>query len=70
LQVEINKPELLRDLCNYLARHGFVAVAASRERANVIVPDAGSDMAAVLLLKARVRAWRMLHPGITVRIPR
>jgi hypothetical protein len=68
LQVEINEPELLRDLCRYLARHGFVAVAASQERAEVIVPDAGSDIAAVLLLGTRVRAWRMLHPGITVRI--
>lgn len=70
MQIEINEPELLSDLCDYLSRHGFVAVAASRERANVLVPTAGSDMTAVLLLKARVIAWRATHPGIKVRIDR
>ena len=70
MQIEINEPELLSDLCDYLARHGLIAVAASQERANVLVPDAGSDLAAVLLLRARVTAWRATHPGIKVRINR
>ena len=70
MQVEIDEPELLQDLCDYLARHGFIAVAASQERANVLVPEAGSDMAALLLLKARVRAWLAIHPGIKVKIDR
>jgi hypothetical protein len=70
MQVEIDEPELLRDLCDYLSRHGFIAVASSEERAEVLVPDAGSDLAAFLLLKARVRAWRAIHPGIGVRIDR
>jgi hypothetical protein len=68
VQIEINEPEFLRDLCDYLSRHGFVAVSASRERADVLVPDAGSDLAALVLLKARIRAWRAIHPGIEVRI--
>jgi hypothetical protein len=70
VQIEINEPELLNDLCDYLSRHGLVAVAASRERANVLVPSAGSDLAAVLQLRARVMAWRATHPGIKVRIDR
>jgi hypothetical protein len=70
VQIEINEPELLHDLCDYLSRHGFIAATASRERANVLVPDAGSDLAALLLLKARVRAWSAVHPGIKVRIDR
>jgi len=41
VQIEITEPELLNDLCDYLSRHGIVAVAASRERANVLVPTAG-----------------------------
>jgi hypothetical protein len=68
VQIEINEPELLHDLFDYLARQGFIAVTASRERGNVLVPDAGSDLAAWLVLKARVRAWRAIHPGIRVRI--
>ncbi len=70
MQIKINEPELLRDLCDYLSRHGFIAVTASPERADVLVPDAGSDLAALLLLKARVRAWGAVHPGIKVRIDR
>ncbi len=70
MQIEINEPELLHDLCDYLSRHGFIAVAASRERANVLVPEAGSDLAAFLLLRARVAAWRATHPGIKVQIDR
>ncbi len=70
MQIEINEPELLNDLCDYLSRHGLVAVAESQERANVLVPSAGSDMAAVLLLRTRVMAWRATHPGIKVRIDR
>jgi len=70
VQIEINEPELLSDLCDYLARHGLIAVAASQERANVLVPDARSGLAAVLLLRARVTAWRATHPGIKVRINR
>jgi hypothetical protein len=70
VQIEINEPELLDDLCDYLSRHGFIAAIASPERADVLVPDAGSDLAALLLLKARVRAWTATHPGIGVRIDR
>ncbi len=70
MQIEINEPELLHDLCDYLSRHGLIAVAATQERANVLVPEARSDLAAFLLLKARVGAWRMSHPGIKVRIDR
>ena len=70
MQIEINEPELLSDLCDYLSRHGLIAVAASQERANVLVPNAGSDLAALLLLRARVTAWRATHPGIKVRINR
>jgi len=70
VQIEINEPELLSDLCDYLSRHGLIAVAASQERANVLVPDAGSGLAAVLVLRARVTAWRAIHPGIKVRINR
>jgi hypothetical protein len=70
VQIEINEPELLHDLCDYLSRHGFIAATASLQRANVLVPDAGSDLAALLLLKARVRAWSATHPGIKVRIDR
>jgi hypothetical protein len=68
LRIEINKPEFLHDLCDYLSRHGFVAVRASPEQADVLVPDAGSDLAALLLLKARIRAWAATHPGIDVRV--
>ena len=68
MQIEINEPELLHDLCDYLSRHGFIAAAANQEQANVLVPEAGSSMAAVLLLKARVRAWCATHPGIEVGI--
>jgi len=39
VQIEINEPEVLRDLCDYLSRHGFIALAASRERADVLVPE-------------------------------
>jgi hypothetical protein len=70
VQIEINPPELMQDLCDYLARHGFIAVGTGEERANVLVPDAGSDLAAFLLLKARVHAWRAVHPGSRVRIDR
>jgi hypothetical protein len=70
MQVEIDEPELLPDLCDYLSRHGLIAVASGLERANVLVPDAGSELAAFLLLRARVRAWRWTHPGIKVRIDR
>jgi len=70
MQIEINEPQLLSDLCDYLSRHGFIAVAASRERAHVLVPDAGGDLVALLLLRARVGAWRATHPGIKVRINR
>ena len=70
VQIEINEPELLNDLCDYLSRHGLIAVAAGHERANVPVPDARSDLAAVLLVRARVTAWRATHPGIKVRINR
>ena len=68
LRIEINKPEFLLDLCDYLSRHGFVAVRASPEQAEVLVPDAGSELAALLLLKARIRAWAATHPGINVRV--
>ena len=68
VQIEIKEPEFLHDLCDYLSRHGFVAVRASRERADVVVPDAGSDVAALVLLRARIRAWGAIHPGIEVRI--
>jgi hypothetical protein len=51
LRIEINKPEFLHDLCDYLSR-----------------PDAGSELAALLLLKARIRAWAATHPGIDVRV--
>jgi len=68
LRIEINKPEFLHDLCDYLSRHGFVAVRASLEQADVLVPDAGSELAALLLLKARIRAWAATHPGINVRV--
>jgi hypothetical protein len=68
VRIEINKPEFLHDLCGYLSRHGFVAVRASLEQADVFVPDAGSDLAALLLLKTRIRAWAGTHPGINVRV--
>ena len=68
VRIEINKPEFLHDLCDYLSRHGFVAVRASLKHADVLVPDAGSDLAALLLLKARIRAWGATHPGINVRV--
>jgi hypothetical protein len=70
MRIEINKPEFLHDLCGYLSRHGFVAVRASLEQADVFVPDAGSDLAALLLLKTRIRAWAGTHPGIDVRVDR
>jgi len=68
MEIEISEPEVLHDLCDYLRRHGFVAVASSRERAEVLIPDAGSDLAALLLLRARIRAWRGMNPGIKVRV--
>ena len=70
MQIEINEPDLLHDLCDYLSRHGFIAATAGPVRADVLVPDAGSDLAALLLLKARVRAWSAVHPGIKVEIDR
>lgn len=68
VRIEINEPEFLHDLCRYLSRHGFIAVGASLEQADVLVPDAGSDLAGLLLLKARIHAWGATHPGIKVRI--
>ena len=68
MQIEINEPQLLGALCDYLSRHGLIAVAVTRTRANVLVPAAGSDRAERLLLRARVNAWRAIHPGARVRI--
>ncbi len=68
MQIEISEPELLCKLCDYPSRHGFIAVAASQERADVLIPDAGSDVAALLLLKARIHAWGRMNPEASVRI--
>jgi len=70
MHIEITEPALRSDLCDYLSRHGFLAVASNQERAQVLVPDAGSELAGLLLLRARVRAWRATHPGVKVQIDR
>jgi hypothetical protein len=70
VQIEINEPELLSDLCDFLSRHGCIAVAADRERANVLVANADDAFDALRMLKNRLRLWRLTHPGAKVSIDR
>jgi hypothetical protein len=73
VQIQVSEPRLLGDLCDYLSRHGLVAISVSQECANVLVPGAGSDAAAAFLLASRLRAWTALHPGtralVTKEVP-
>jgi hypothetical protein len=68
VHVRIDRPELLVDLCDFLSREGLIAVGADAQTANVLVPQAQTDLDAELLVRAKVRAWQDLHPDVSLAV--
>lgn len=68
MRVAVSDPELLPELCDHLCREGLVAASATPVSANVLVPDARTDLNAALILLAAVRAWRASKPNIEVTV--
>jgi hypothetical protein len=67
LQIRINDPSLLVELCDFLAREGFIAVESGPDTADVLTPYAASEFEAATLLLTKIDLWRATHPGVTVR---
>jgi hypothetical protein len=66
LRITISDPPLLVELCDFLAREGFIAVESEPDTADVLTPYAASEFEAATMLLAKIDVWRATHPGVTV----
>jgi hypothetical protein len=58
VRVRIDIPELLPELCEYLAGRGWTASELSADEANVLAPPGRGDFEAAAMLLADVDLWR------------
>jgi hypothetical protein len=63
MRVRVSDPALLRDLISFLRSAGCVAEQASRDSADVFVPDARGESQARRRVTEQLGAWRSRHRG-------
>ncbi len=68
MRVRVTDPALLRDLCNYLSLRGCVAVEASADEADVLIPGAPSSFEAAAMLMTEINLWRAKRAGVEVTV--
>jgi hypothetical protein len=68
VDVRVEIPELLPELCDYLSRRGWVAVESGVDHATVIAPGSSSGFEAAMMLLADVDLWRVQRPWARVTV--
>jgi hypothetical protein len=69
VEVRVEIPELLPQLCDYLSRRGWVAVESGMDRADVLAPGSSSGgFEAAMMLLADVDLWRAQRPWARVTV--
>jgi hypothetical protein len=67
LRIRVADAGLLRDLCDHLSLQGYVAVEASEDEAEVLMP-APSDLEAATKLMFEIGVWRTKHGSVEVSV--
>ena len=68
MRVKLSEPRLFDDLCAFLGRAGWICAPHDRESVNLLVPDAGTDLEAELLVLAKIEEWKTRYPDVTVTV--
>ena len=67
MRIRVADAALLRDLCDHLSLQGYVAVEASQDEAEVLMP-APSDLEAATKLMLKIAVWRTKHGSVEVSV--
>ncbi len=67
MRIRVADAALLRDLCDHLSLQGYVAVEASEDEADVLMP-APSDLEAATKLMLEISIWRTKHGSLEVSV--
>jgi len=68
VQIRVSEPELLSDLCAFLARSSFICVEHAGGVAEVLVPGATTPVVAELDLMTKIGLWQSMRPGVEVAV--
>jgi hypothetical protein len=67
MRIRVMDAALLRDLCDHLSLQGYVAVEASEDEAEVLMP-VQSDLEAATKLMFEIGVWRTKHGSVEVAV--
>jgi uncharacterized protein (DUF2141 family) len=67
MRIRLEDASLLSDLCDYLSLQGYVAVEASEDEADVLMP-APTDLEAATKLMVEINIWRAKQGAVEVSV--